>query len=79
MCRGGQAAQAEDDWVERPEQRDRSSALALGTKLPRVCTHQAVPTRESTVTVASASASPRKTLAMLPKLLAEAKSTVWVW
>ena len=40
---------------------DRSTALALPPKRPRLCTHQAIQTRESTVTAGSASASATKT------------------
>ena len=36
---------------------DRSAALALLPKPPRLCTHRAIQTRETTVTIASASAS----------------------
>ena len=53
---------------------DRSTALALVPKPPRLCTHQAIHSSESTASVASGSARPRKTLAIVPKLFAGVKS-----
>jgi hypothetical protein len=58
---------------------DRSTVLALVPKPPRLCTHQAIHSSESTVRVASASARPRKTLAIWPKPCAGVKSTVSGW